>query len=363
MPYKRQGSPYWWASYIERGQRIRRSTETTEIAEAKALESQWRAQAHKEQHWDVKAPRLFEEVMLEYLRGSSHLRSLETLKMQTATLRRYFGGLQINQLTGQDVRGYIRHRKDEGRANATINRELAALSSAINYCNREWEWGMPNPVKGRLLREPHHRERYLSRAEVGRLVTEARKLRQGDLLADFIELAVHTGCRRGELLNLDWGRVTLEAGREAITLNARHTKSGKPRQVPLNGVAIGVMRRRAAWRAEHAPDSTWVFARPGGGQAKSLRNGFETAAEKAKLDDLRIHDLRHTAASWLVTDGVPLEIVKELLGHSSITMTERYAHLAPHRVREAVNRLGHNPVTADNQVPRGEVVNIGEKRG
>jgi len=358
MPYKRTGSPYWWASYIERGQRVRRSTGTTDIAEAKALEAQWRAQAHREQHWDAKAPRTFEEVMVEYLKGSAHLRSIDTLKMQTQTLRVFFGGRQIGTLTGQDIKAYIRWRKEAGRAAATINRELAALSSAINYCNREWDWSLPNPVKGRMLREPHHRERYLTRAEVGRLISEARKLRHGDLLGDFIELAVHTGCRRGELLGLEWSRVTLERGREAITLNARHTKSGKPRQVPLNATAIGAVRRRAAWRAEQAPDSPWVFCRAGGGPVKSLRNGFEVAASKAKLDDLRIHDLRHTAASWLVTDGVPLEVVKELLGHSSITMTERYAHLAPHRVREAVNRLSHNPVTAVNQVRRGEVVEM-----
>ncbi|GAA0581177.1 tyrosine-type recombinase/integrase [Halomonas salifodinae] len=352
MPHKRSGSPYWWASYTERGKRVRRSTGTTDIAEAKALESQWRAQAHREQHWDVKAPRTFEEVMVEYLRGSSHLRSIETLKMQVGILRGFFGGREVGGITGQDIKAYIRHRREVGRANATINRELAALSSAINYCNREWEWGLPNPVKGRLLREPHHRERYLTRAEVGRLITEARKLRSGDLLGDFIELAVHTGCRRGELLGLEWSRVTLERGRETITLNARHTKSGKPRQVPMNSTAVGAIRRRAAWRAECAPESPWVFTRPGGGQVKSLRNGFERAAGKAGLDDLRIHDLRHTAASWLVTDGVPLEVVKELLGHSSITMTERYAHLAPHRVREAVNRLSHNLVTSDNQVRR-----------
>src|SRR5690554_6111234 len=323
MPYKRTGSPYWWASYIERGQRVRRSTGTTDIAEAKALEAQWRAQAHREQHWDAKAPRTFEEVMVEYLKGSAHLRSIDTLKMQTQTLRVFFGGRQIGTLTGQDIKAYIRWRKEAGRAAATINRE-----------------------------------RYLTRAEVGRLISEARKLRHGDLLGDFIELAVHTGCRRGELLGLEWSRVTLERGREAITLNARHTKSGKPRQVPLNATAIGAVRRRAAWRAEQAPDSPWVFCRAGGGPVKSLRNGFEVAASKAKLDDLRIHDLRHTAASWLVTDGVPLEVVKELLGHSSITMTERYAHLAPHRVREAVNRLSHNPVTAVNQVRRGEVVEM-----
>lgn len=354
MPYKRAGSPYWWASYIERGQRVRRSTGTADVNEAKALESQWRAQAHKEQHWDVKAPRTFEEVMVEYLKGSAHLRSIDTLKMQTQTLRGFFGGREIGSLTGQDVKAYIRWRREAGRANATINRELAALSSAINHCNHEWDWDLPNPVKGRLLKEAPHRERYLTRAEVGRLVSEARKLRFGDLLADFIELAVHTGCRRGELLNLEWSRVTLERGRETITLNARHTKSGKPRQVPLNATAIASIKRRAAWRAEQAPDSPWVFCRIGGGQVKSLRNGFEVAASNAGLTDLRIHDLRHTAASWLVTDGVPLEVVKELLGHSSITMTERYAHLAPHRVREAVNRLSHNPVTADNQVRRIE---------
>lgn len=363
MPYKRKGSPYWWASYLERGKRIRRSTGTADIAEAKALEAQWRTYAYKEQHWDIKQPRAFEEVMVEYLKGSQHLRSIDTLKMQTQNLRGFFADRVVGDLVGQDIKAYVRYRREAGRANATINRELAALSSAINYCNREWDWDLPNPVKGRMLQEPHHRERYLTRAETGRLITEARKLRHGDVLADFIELAVHTGCRRGELLGLEWNRVMLESGKEALTLNARHTKSGKPRQIPLNATAVGVIRRRAAWRANNAPDATWVFARPNGGPVKSLRNGFEKAAERAGLDDLRIHDLRHTAASWLVTDGVPLEIVKELLGHSSITMTERYAHLAPHRVREAVNLLSHNQVTKDNQVPLGQVLPMTKKKG
>ncbi|WP_417329215.1 tyrosine-type recombinase/integrase [Halomonas cupida] len=360
MPHRRSDSSYWWASYLERGQRVRRSTGTTDLNEAKAIEAKWRSQAHKEQHWEVKPPRLFEEVMLEYLRGSEHLRSLETLKRQTKNLLAFFKGRQVNDLTGQDIKAYCRKRKDEGRANATINRELAALSSAINHCNREWEWDLPNPVKGRMLREPNHRERYLTRAEVGRLISEARKLRHGDLLADFVEVAVHTGCRRGELLNLDWSRIGLDRERESITLNARHTKSGKPRMVPLNATAVAAIKRRAAWRAENAPHSPWVFAREGGTQVKSLRCGFAQAAKQAGLSDIRIHDLRHTAASWLVTDGVPLEVVKELLGHSSITMTERYAHLAPHRVREAVNQLSHDSVTFDNLVRRSNVVGIGK---
>ncbi len=142
-----KSSPYWWASFVERGKRIRRSTGTPDLNEAKALEAKWRAQAYREQHWEVKPPRTFEEVMLEYLRDSAHLRSIETLKMQTTILRRFFGGRDVGELTGQDIKSYTRWRREAGRANATINRELAALSSAINHCNKEWEWGLPNPVK------------------------------------------------------------------------------------------------------------------------------------------------------------------------------------------------------------------------
>lgn len=364
MPYKREGTPYYWASYIEPGGvRVRRSTGSTDLAEAKAIEGKWRSEAHKEQHWDKKPGRVFEEVMLEYLRGSSHLRSIDMLKMQTATLLKWFRGQSVNALTGQDIKGYCRHRKEQGVANATINRELAAVSSAINYCNREWEWGLPNPVKGRMLKEPPHRERFLTTREAGRLISKARELRHGDVLADFIEIAVHTGCRRGELLGLEWSRVDLARGKESIILNARHTKSGKPRVVPLNNTAIGAMRRRLAFRTEHAPESPWVFCRRSGQQVKSLRNGFEKAAEMAKLEDLRIHDLRHTAASWLVSHGVPLEVVKDLLGHSSIMMTERYAHLAPHRVREAVNLMCHNRGTEDNQVHQGKVLEMPKNAG
>lgn len=289
---------------------------------------------------------------MEYLRSSSGLRSLETVKTKVAILRQYFGGREMGGITGQDVKAYIRQRREAGRSNATVNRELAALSAAINHYNAEYDWDLPNPVKGRKLEEDNHRERYLTKAEVGRLVSEARLLRHGDLLADFIELAVHTGCRKGELLGLEWDRVSLDRSRESITLQRRHTKSGKPRVVPLNSVAQAAIKRRASWRAEHSPGCAWVFARPGGGPVRSLRNGFERAAERAGLSDLRIHDLRHTAASWLVSEGVPLEVVKDLLGHSTIVMSERYAHLAPHRVREAVNRLGHNQVTPQNPVRR-----------
>lgn len=353
MPYKRKGSPYYWASYVDvSGERVRCSTGTEDLNAAKALEAKWRAAAYQEQHWDRKPERSFEDVMVAYLKGSKHLKGMEIMRYHVKRLQERFAGRAVNELVGQDIKAYCRARVDDGVGPAKINRELAALSSAINYCNREFDWALPNPVEGRLMKEPPGRERYLTKAEAGRLISVARDMRGGEMLADFIEVAVNTGCRRGELYRLEWSRVDLAKGQESITLRSTHTKSGKPRTVPLNEPAAAAMRRRAEWRAANAPGCQWAFARAGGKPIGCLRNGFKSACAKAGIEDLRIHDLRHTAASWLVTDGVPLEVVKELLGHSSIVMTQRYAHLAPHRVREAVNGIWsrsqsghtHNPV-------------------
>ncbi|WP_422917590.1 tyrosine-type recombinase/integrase [Salinicola tamaricis] len=99
------------------------------------------------------------------------------------------------------------------------------------------------------------------------------------------------------------------------------------------------MKRRAAWVATYCPGSEWVFAKRDGSRYVAPHEGFRTACRRAFISDLRIHDLRHTAASWIVSEGVPLADVKEVLGHSTITMTENYAHLAPHRARDAVARL------------------------
>ncbi|WP_408034233.1 site-specific integrase [Thiorhodovibrio winogradskyi] len=119
-------------------------------------------------------------------------------------------------------------------------------------------------------------------------------------------------------------------------LEATETKNGKYRSVPLNQTARAALLSRASWRASHLPDCPLVFVKQNGARIRDARKGFLAACRKAGIDDFRFHDLRHTCAAWLVTAGVPLTEVRDLLGHFSITMTERYAHLAPDRVRSAV---------------------------
>ncbi|MEO5345831.1 MAG: site-specific integrase [Magnetococcus sp. YQC-9] len=245
----------------------------------------------------------------------------------------------------KDIRVYIEHRQEDGVKPATINRELTLLSSAINFARRELEWEIPNPVPGRKLREPEGRIRWITREEAQKLIKAAEMETQSPHLADFIHLALNTGCRRGELLGLEWGRVDFQA--KLIYLEAQHTKSQKRRSVPLNQAAFKALTHRQEFRATHCPDSPWVFAHPNGQRLLSIRTGFETACRRAGLEDFHVHDLRHTCSAWLVTAGVPLPEVRDLLGHSTVRMTERYAHLAPENIRAAVAVLdrGHASVT------------------
>ncbi|MEM7195406.1 MAG: site-specific integrase [Pseudomonadota bacterium] len=243
----------------------------------------------------------------------------------------------MNELAGRNISEYIAMRKEIGRSNATINRELALLSAAINYANREWDWELPNVVAGRKLKEAEGRVRWLTINEYQSLLEAASQEPHASHLAGFIKLATHTGCRSGELLGLEWSRIDLESG--IFFLEGHQTKSGKRRSIPLNSTATRVLEERDAYRLEYCPDSPWVFCRKDGSRFVSFRKSFNTARIRAGLNDFRIHDLRHTCAAWLVSNGVPLTEVRDLLGHSTVKMTERYAHLAPENVRAAVNRL------------------------
>ena len=140
------------------------------------------------------------------------------------------------------------------------------------------------------------------------------------------------------MLKLSWDRVDLTAN--VLRLEGRDTKNGKRRAVPLNEEARRALENRGRFRAEHCPDSAWVFSHRKGKRILNVHYGFKAACRRAKLTrTLRVHDLRHTCASWLVQAGVPLLEVSKLLGHSTIEMTERYAHLAPENLKAAVGVL------------------------
>jgi integrase len=158
----------------------------------------------------------------------------------------------------------------------------------------------------------------------------------------WIKLALHTGCRKGELLGLEWQRVDLH--QRVIHLEAHHNKSKRRQTIPINEEARNALISRARFRTQYCPSTPWVFADKAGRRIKDIKKGFATACRRAGITDFRPHDLRHTCASWLVMRNVPLATVKAVLRHSSIVVTERYAHLAPESARKALALLDNRDV-------------------
>jgi site-specific recombinase XerD len=122
-------------------------------------------------------------------------------------------------------------------------------------------------------------------------------------------------------------------------LEESHTKSAKRRSVPLNEAAREAMLSRARFRAEHCPASPWAFCRKDGGRLTTLRRSFGEALRRAGIEDFRQHDQRHACAVFMLREGATLPQIRDVLGHSSVKMTERYAHLEPEFQRDAVERI------------------------
>jgi integrase len=257
------------------------------------------------------------KTVTEYGRIANHLR--EALgadtpldKVTAARISQYRADRLANpsERTGRQLRA------------ASVNRPLAVLRHLLKVAHDEWGLA-PAPPRVRLEREEQGRLRWLTQEEAARLLAACSKSRNTDLL-DLVTVSLYTGVRRSELLGLTWERV--DRARGVIRLEV--TKSGKRREIPFGTKVDAVLSRRA-----HAGTVGRVFPKA---SWDAYRTAFESAVAAAGIDDFKWHDLRHTYASWLVMAGRPLIEVKELLGHATIAMTMRYAHLAPERLRTAV---------------------------
>lgn len=352
MPYKRKGSPYYWVSLTDSsGRRTRRSTETASKREAEALEARWKLEFYREKQWGeepAKPAHTFDQLMLDYIEATADTkRSAERDIYSTKHLTRFFTGQSLESITTQRVRQYVSERqRDDDASMGTVKREIGLLSSAINHARREWGWSIPNNVQGLGLKAPESRDRWLQYHEADRLIEAAGRDDRAELLPEFITLALHTGMRKGEILEMEWSRVDLQANLLYLKASAHHQKNGKSDSIPLNRTACEVLVRLEHYRHTHDPGNEWLFFHSrtegtyhAGDRIQNFRRSFATACRRAGITDFRPHDLRHTCATWLIQAGVSVPKIQKLLRHSDIHTTMRYAHLAPDAARSAVAYL------------------------
>ncbi len=258
-------------------------------------------------------------------------------------------------------------RLRDGIKPATVNRDLvrirAVLSKAI-----EWGYLESHPMKNveRAKGDDEQRARFMTPEEEGalRAALDAREIRRRkerdsgnrwnaerrrpgrpsfaddgytDHLAPLVLVAINTGMRRGELFGLNWSNVDLT--HRVITVTAATSKGQRTRRIPLNEEAFGVLKR---WRGQGSGEGL-VFPGEDRRALTNINKSWAGLIAAAQIEDLRFHDLRHHFASRLVMAGAELYVVKELLGHSDLTMTERYSHLAPSHKARAVAMLERTP--------------------
>jgi integrase len=253
-------------------------------------------------------------------------------------LKRDLGAdMLITELTAARIASYRDKLLAEQLTPATANRYLATIAALLNRCASEWSWLRSAP-KIKLIKLNNARYRWLNAEEEARLLPHCPSH-----LAELVVFLIETGARLSEALRLTWNEVELDRQPRGLA-KFMQTKSGKPRGVPLTTRVrdlLVAIKARQAGLTIHEPDRARVFLYAGKGRAgkgipmSSYRSyhtphrAWETAVRRAGLGDLHLHDLRHTFASRLVMRGVPILAVSKLLGHASITMTMRYAHLAP----------------------------------
>jgi integrase len=268
-------------------------------------------------------------------------------------IRPALGSLKVEALTFPDCNGlHLRMTRDRGSYIA--NRTIAVLSKMLNLAIR---WGIrsDNPTRG-IERNPEgKRKRYLKGDELVRLITalDAHADRQ---TADVIRLLLLTGCRRGEALAARWADLDLKAG--IWTKPGSTTKQKTDHVAPLSPAAIKLLT--AIWAAQAGPHRAvgeFVFpSHADGGHVTDIKKGWRSTCKAAGIEGLRVHDLRHSFASMLVSDGASLPLIGALLGHSNPTTTARYTHLYDDPLRAAVGRVGAAIVAAGNPEPPSEPV-------
>jgi len=275
------------------------------------------------------------DLIMDYLEGHALKKReksvLEDKKLIRNIIEPNFGSRIVDDISKKDIESL--HTK-LAKTPYLANRALALLSKMFTLAV-SWGWRPNNPVQGIEKYQEEKRDRWLDEEELQRF-WDVLKRYPTNTTAILLKFLLLTGARKGEAMNATWDQFDLKQG--VWTKPSHLTKQKKKEHLPLSKEALRVLGDLK----KHIPtESRYLF--PGkikGEPLKEIKNFWKTVLLKADIKNFRIHDLRHTHASHLVSSGLSLSIVGKLLGHTQASTTQRYAHLADEPLREAANFFG-----------------------
>ena len=282
---------------------------------------------------------LFEEALQKYLTEISSRKAPSTHRRELYQARslKFFNGSRLKEITPALAAQFREKRSSEVQP-ATVIKDLNLLSHVFTIAIREWSIDTSNPVS--IIRKPKTppgRLRFLTFSEIARLLEESKKGHRPNLY-NFILLQLHTGMRPSEGAALKWGQICFD-GR---IIDLQKTKTD-PRRVPLTVFAIEALSKLVPEDGCRCDDFVFLPKDPKMTHRlrpnQYFRESFEAAVKRAKSEDFHMHDLRHTAASYMIMNGIDLRTVADILGHKTISMTMRYTHLLDDHKLAAIDRI------------------------
>jgi integrase len=322
----------WWIRYAGPDGRIRfESTKTTSLKEAEYILACRRKEVREGKLPEVRQiakSYTFRELAEEYLVWAKRQKSFVSKKSRVKQLVEVFGNYPLNSFSTHMIDKFQTERLARYKP-ASVNRLIEVLKHMFRKAE-EWEMvgkeALEKVRRVKLIPENNRRLRFLSQEECQALIEKC-----DSHLRPIVITALNTGMRKGEILNLKWDQVDLKHG----FILLEETKNGERREIPINKT----LRQTLEGLPRHIR-SPYVFWHGEEGKPyQEVKKSFSSALKKAGIKDFTFHDLRHCFASHLVMAGCDLKTVQELLGHKTLTMTLRYAHLAPSHKVKAVGIL------------------------
>ena len=325
MSLYRRGTIWWIRFTTPTGQELRESAKR----QAQEYHDRRKAELWRVAKLGEKPKFTWKEAVLRWLDENQDQRSLKSTLSHLRQLDEFFGELRLDQITRDHFESFVKHRQAESVSSATINRALASARSILNSALKEWGWIDQAPAI-RLLSEPKQRIRWLTKDEADRLYRELPYH-----LRAMMRFTLATGLREGNVCELRWDQIDLE--RKQAWIHADQSKGGKAISIPLNSEAMDVL---LTLKDQH---QTHVFTFEGQPVLRANNHAWRKALRRARIENFRWHDLRHTWASWHVMAGTPMEVLKELGGWSSLEMVLRYAHLSSDHLAKHAERISEKP--------------------
>lgn len=311
------------------------TTEEARNLARKKLASVTHGEDPAEQKKQVSALATMEELAINYIEGHGYKKRPKSLREDYRFLQSFIlptlGHLKILHVTRRDIESLHKHLQNTPYQ---ANRVLALLSKMFSLAVA-WGRRHDNPAVGISKYQEEKRDRWLDQEELDRLWKVLD--RHSDRMTTYVyKFLILTGARKGEALGATWDQFDLEKG--VWTKPSHLTKQKKKEHLPLSEKAIEVLQ---IVKKRTPSGSVYVFpGRIEGQPLKEIKTFWKTVLKEAELENVRIHDLRHTHASHLVSSGLTLSIVGKLLGHTQISTTQRYAHLADQPLRQAAELFG-----------------------